>query len=92
MLDTSLVFWNVIKVLIYVGTLDCICNLEWSRQEKFLAAKNYKWLVDSEAAGETQSAEGLTWATILGDGHMVPYDKPLQVKEMIYRWLEGHAP
>ncbi|KAL9932251.1 hypothetical protein V8E36_009023 [Tilletia maclaganii] len=90
-----------IKVLIYVGTLDWICNwignkgwlfeMDWSGQAAFLAAKNYGWVVDGEVAGETQSAEGLTWATVLGAGHMVPYDKPVQAKHLLYRWLAGEA-
>ncbi|KAE8183332.1 hypothetical protein CF328_g8218 [Tilletia controversa] len=90
-----------IKVLIYVGTLDWICNwvgnkgwvfdMDWSGKDKFLSAENYGWRVDGELAGETQSAEGLTWATVLGAGHMVPYDKPVQAKNLIYRWLAGNA-
>ncbi|KAK0564562.1 hypothetical protein OC861_004209, partial [Tilletia horrida] len=90
-----------IKLLIYVGTLDWTCNwvgnkkwlfeMEWSGKDKFLAAKNYRWIVDGKEAGETQSAEGLTWVTILGAGHMVPYDKPVEAKNMLYRWLSGEA-
>ncbi|KAK0551074.1 hypothetical protein OC845_002323, partial [Tilletia horrida] len=90
-----------IKILIYIGTLDWICNwvgnkkwlfeMEWSGKEKFLAAKNYQWVVDGKEAGETQSAAGLTWATVLGAGHMVPYDKPVESKNMLYRWLNGEA-
>jgi len=88
-----------IKVLIFVGVLDLACNwvgswrwltkMNWSGQEAFLSAKKYDWLVDGEVAGETQSAEGLTWATIKGAGHMVPYDKPVQSKHLLYRWLAG---
>ncbi|KAE8268864.1 hypothetical protein A4X09_0g3474 [Tilletia walkeri] len=88
-----------IRMLFYVGKLDLSCNwvgnkrwlfnMDWYGKEKFLAAENRGWVVDGEIAGETQSAEGLTWATILGAGHMVPYDKPVQAKNLIYRWLAG---
>ncbi|CAD6907142.1 unnamed protein product [Tilletia controversa] len=88
-----------IRVLIYVGALDVSCNwignkrwlfnMDWSGKDAFLAAENRGWLVNGEVAGETQSADGLTWATIHGAGHMVPYDKPVQAKNLIYRWLAG---
>ncbi|KAK0538250.1 hypothetical protein OC834_000493 [Tilletia horrida] len=88
-----------IKVFIYAGTLDWICtwlgnkkwlwDMDWSGRKAFLAAEKRDWVVDGTVAGETQSAAGLTWATVLGAGHMVPYDKPRESKEMLYRWLRG---
>ncbi|KJA20880.1 hypothetical protein HYPSUDRAFT_68198 [Hypholoma sublateritium FD-334 SS-4] len=73
-----------VRALIYVGKNDWICNhvgseawtraLEWSGHAEFAAR-----------AGMTRSARGLTFATIEGAGHMVPYDKPKESLEMVNR-------
>ncbi|KDQ51312.1 hypothetical protein JAAARDRAFT_140320 [Jaapia argillacea MUCL 33604] len=88
-----------VKALIYVGAYDWICNwvgnerwtlaLEWSGQEEFGSEGLREWIVDGEVAGKTRSAKGLTFATIAGAGHMVPYDKPKQSLELVNRWLKG---
>lgn len=88
-----------IKALIYVGTLDWICNhngnfewvstLDWSGSEDWKKAKNYEWVVDGEKAGRTQSGGGLTWATVYEAGHMVPYDQPDAALALLNRWLDG---
>ena len=88
-----------IAALIYVGDLDWICNwrgnknwvsqLDWSGSDEWHAAKNYKWIVDGQEAGETQSGGGLTWATVKDAGHMVPYDQPDRALAMLNRWLDG---
>ncbi|PWN99032.1 alpha/beta-hydrolase [Tilletiopsis washingtonensis] len=90
-----------ITALFYVGTRDWICNwlgnkqwidaMEFAGAKAFKQAKNYRWLVDGKEAGETQRGGGLTWATIFGAGHMVPYDQPKNSLEMMNRWLDGEA-
>jgi carboxypeptidase C (cathepsin A) len=72
-----------IKVLIYVGKYDWICNhvgnerwtlaLEWSGHEEFSTQSLREWKVDGKPVGMTRSAKGLTFATIDGAGHMVSY-------------------
>lgn len=88
-----------IKALVYVGTLDWICNfngnfewvktLDWSGSQSFSEAKNYEWVVDGEKAGRTQSGGGLTWVTVYEAGHMVPYDQPDAALAMLNRWIDG---
>ncbi|KAL5634578.1 hypothetical protein ACGC1H_002578 [Rhizoctonia solani] len=88
-----------IKVLIYVGTYDWICNwvgnqkwvmaLDWTGGVEFTAQKDRDWVVDGQVAGFTRSANGLTFATVNAAGHMVPYDKPKEALAMLSRWLEG---
>lgn len=90
-----------IKVLIYVGKYDWICNhvgneawtlaLEWSGHDEFSSQGLRDWKVDGIPAGSTRSARGLTFATINGAGHMVPYDKPKEALELINRWLKQEA-
>ncbi|OAX41425.1 serine carboxypeptidase [Rhizopogon vinicolor AM-OR11-026] len=88
-----------VRALIYVGTYDWICNwigneawtlnMEWSGKEAFGQQPLQTWLVEGEVAGKTRSAKGLTFATIDGAGHMVPYDKPKEALAMVQRWLAG---
>ncbi|KAJ7825180.1 serine carboxypeptidase [Mycena olivaceomarginata] len=74
-----------VRVLIYVGTYDWICNwvgnerwtlaLEWSGQAKFAAEPLRPWAVGGDftkgRAGLARSAKGLTFATIDKAGHMM---------------------
>ncbi|KZS95435.1 serine carboxypeptidase [Sistotremastrum niveocremeum HHB9708] len=93
-----------IKVLIYVGTYDWICNwvgneamvdaLEWHgasdfKDQKLKAWSTIKGQEVSSPAGKVKSSGGLTFLTIEGAGHMVPYDKPAEALEMVTRWVHG---
>ncbi|KAF6758881.1 serine carboxypeptidase, partial [Ephemerocybe angulata] len=88
-----------IRALIYVGKNDWICNhvgnekwtqnLEWSGQDGFRSLSKREWVVGGKVAGETKSFGGLTFATIEGAGHMVPYDKPVESLYLVNRWLAG---
>ena len=70
-----------VKVLIYAGVADWICNwvgnerwtlaLDWTGREEFSSKKLREWYVGDKVAGMTRSARGLTFATILEAGHMV---------------------
>jgi carboxypeptidase C (cathepsin A) len=72
-----------VRVLIYVGTYDWICNwigneawtlaLEWHGQRDFAALPLREWYVDGHVAGKTRHAHGLTFATVDGAGHMVRF-------------------
>ncbi|EIW75294.1 carboxypeptidase Y [Coniophora puteana RWD-64-598 SS2] len=86
-----------IRVLIYAGENDFICNtrsqelwmssMEWSGKDVFAVQNVRSWEVDGKAAGKTKNAHALTYATIAGAGHMAPYDKPRETLEMLERWL-----
>ncbi|KAJ6614925.1 serine carboxypeptidase [Mycena sp. CBHHK59/15] len=92
-----------VRVLIYVGTNDWICNwvgnerwtmsLEWSGQEAFVQEPLRSWGGTGNAkgkrAGLARSANGLTFVTIDDAGHMVPYDKPKESLDLVQRWLSG---
>ncbi|KAF7315211.1 Carboxypeptidase [Mycena indigotica] len=92
-----------VRVLIYVGTYDWICNwkgnerwtlaMEWSGQEEFVQQGLRPWGFKGQnnRIGLVRNAKGLTFATIEGAGHMVPYDKPKEALEMVQRWLAGKA-
>ncbi|KAF8510936.1 serine carboxypeptidase [Hysterangium stoloniferum] len=90
-----------VKVLIYVGTYDMICNwlgnerftldMEWTGQKEFGAQRLRDWTMDGRPVGKTRSHGGLTFVTITGAGHMVPYDKPVESLEVVDRWLHGKS-
>ncbi|KAG8755140.1 hypothetical protein FRC14_004314 [Serendipita sp. 396] len=90
-----------INVLIYVGTYDWICNhvgnyrwtsaFQWSGHKEFNKQELREWRVDDRVAGKTRSAQGLTFATVFGAGHMVPYDRPKEALVMLSRWLAEQA-
>ncbi|KAJ7105911.1 serine carboxypeptidase [Mycena epipterygia] len=89
-----------VRVLVYVGTYDWICNwrgneawtlaLEWSGKAEFAGMPLREWVVDGRRAGRTRAAGGLTFATVDAAGHMVPYDKPKESLEMVNRWIAGN--
>ena len=70
-----------VRVLIYVGAYDWICNwvgnerwtlaLDWSGKAEFSSQELREWSVNGAVAGKTRSANGFTFATIDGAGHMV---------------------
>jgi len=88
-----------IRVLIYVGENDWICNwvgnenwvmqLDWSGAKAFREGKKGEWSVDGKEVGQLRTSGGLTFATIRGAGHMVPYDKPKEALSMVQTWMRG---
>ncbi|KAF8443143.1 Alpha/Beta hydrolase protein [Boletus edulis BED1] len=90
-----------VRALIYVGTYDWICNwignerwtlkMPWTGQEAFVSQSLREWEIDGQAVGKTRSANGLTFATIDGAGHMVPYDKPKEALVLVQKWLAKEA-
>ena len=76
---------------IQVGNERFTLAMEWSGQSKFVSQELREWKVDGRVAGLTRSAEGLTFATVDGAGHMVPHDKPAEALELVKRWLAKEA-
>ncbi|KAI0756370.1 serine carboxypeptidase [Daedaleopsis nitida] len=86
-----------VRVLIYVGDTDWICNwvgnqrmtleLEWSSQEAFRNEPLREWSVDGKVAGKTRRSGKLSFATIRDAGHLAPYDQPVRSLELVNRWL-----
>ncbi|GJE99865.1 serine carboxypeptidase [Phanerochaete sordida] len=90
-----------VRVLLYVGANDWICNwvgneqmsrdLEWTGQTAFAGEPLREWKVDGKVAGITRATQGFTFATVDGAGHMVPMDQPKVALELVQRWLSGEA-
>lgn len=79
----------ILKCLNQVGNEQFTLNLQWSGQKDFVKQELRDWIVDDHKAGRTRSYGGLTFATVDGAGHMVPYDKPVEALALVSRWLGG---
>merc|ERR1719211_722047 len=88
---------NGIRVLIYAGDQDYICNwlgnqawtqeLEWPHQADFVKTAPANWTVDGAPAGTKQSSNGFTFLRVFDAGHMVPLDQPKVALEMINEFI-----
>ena len=76
-----------IRVLIYAGDQDYICNwignkawtvaMEWPHKADFNAATDEPWMAGgSKEAGKLRSANGFSFLQVYDAGHMVPLDQP----------------
>lgn len=94
-----------VRVLIYAGDQDLICNylgnrrwvdqLEWSGKEKWAAVEDKEWYVkEGEASnpakgGTAKTVETLSFVRVYQAGHMVPMDQPAAALQMITRWIRN---
>ncbi|KAJ9549040.1 hypothetical protein OSB04_021583 [Centaurea solstitialis] len=85
------------KVLVYQGQCDLrdgvfsveswMKKMKWEGLEKFLDAERDVWKVNGELAGYVQKSENLSHVVILGAGHYVPTDQPVNSQAMIEDWI-----
>ncbi|CAI0452809.1 unnamed protein product [Linum tenue] len=90
---------NGIKVLIYAGEYDLICNwlgnsewvnaMKWSGQKKFHAAADVPFVAGGEKAGELKSYGPLAFLKVYNAGHLVPMDQPKAALQMLEGWMQG---
>ncbi|CAD7696931.1 unnamed protein product [Ostreobium quekettii] len=87
-----------IKVLIYAGDQDLLCNwvgnrvwvdkLRWSGSEAWLAGQDREWSVAGTPAGMAKSVGPLTFVKVYQAGHFVPMDQPEHAWRMFNTFLE----
>jgi len=93
---------NNIRVIVYNGDLDLICNwvggqmwvnaMKWSGQKAFLAAKPRVWNVGAlPYAGTVQTSGLLDFVRVYQAGHMVPHDQPRNALALLKNLVTGAA-
>ncbi|XP_002523707.2 serine carboxypeptidase-like [Ricinus communis] len=88
-----------IKVLIYAGEEDLICNwlgnsrwvhaMQWTGQKDFEAVSSVPFKVEGAEAGQLKSHGPLTFLKVNEAGHMVPMDQPKAALQMLTSWMQG---
>lgn len=85
-----------LKVMIYNGQDDLIVNtpgiegmINSLNVTGFSAATKQNWSVDGRIAGYVQGAGNFTFVVVLKSGHMVPYDQPVNAKDMVGRFINN---
>ena len=88
-----------VRVLVYAGNQDFICNvegnrrwvdsMEWDGADAFAAAPLTDWRVGGKSAGTARAAQGLTFLEVNAAGHMVPMDQPKAALNMLSRFMKN---
>jgi cathepsin A (carboxypeptidase C) len=88
-----------IRVLIYAGDVDYICNwlgnkkwtlaLEWPHKADFNAAADTPYTVDGKEAGRLRMSNGFHFMQVYQAGHMVPMDQPAAASQMLNDFISG---
>lgn len=88
-----------IKVLIYAGDVDYICNwlgnmkwtqkMEWPHQADFVAAPNKEYALNGETVAKIRSSNGFSFMQVFNAGHMVPMDQPAVALQMVNDFIAG---
>jgi len=86
-----------IRVLIYAGDQDYICNwignkawtleMEWPGKDNFNAAADKSWSVNNKKAGVLRTSGGFSFLRVFDAGHMVPLDQPENAWSMAYSFI-----
>ncbi|KAL4286525.1 hypothetical protein S245_065813 [Arachis hypogaea] len=88
---------NAIRVLLYQGQYDLtagpvqteawVNTMKWEGIVEYVNAERKIWKVNGELAGYVQQWKSLTNVVVLGGGHLLPADQPLNAKAMIEDWV-----
>jgi len=103
--DVALLLESNVRVLIYAGEYDFICNwegnfawtmgLEWPGQMLYEKAANMTWSVGGTPAGMVKAVNAsnnlgsFTFLKVFNAGHMVPMDQPINALDMVRRFLSN---
>ena len=83
-----------LRILVYSGDVDAIVPVIGTRRwiESLLLPVLrpwHQWRAQGQVAGFEVVYEGLTFATVRGAGHMVPYTQPARAAALFRRYLHG---
>ena len=90
-----------VRVLVYVGVQDYICNVEgnkrwvdkmaWAGTDAYAAAPALPWVVGGVKAGTAREAKGLSFVEVFKAGHLVPMDVGENALDVLNRFTSGVA-
>ncbi|KAI3720112.1 hypothetical protein L6452_21022 [Arctium lappa] len=80
---------NLIGLAIGNGLTDpsWVKKMKWGGMKEYLESKREVWVVKGEIAGYVQKWRSLSSVVVLGAGHLVPADQPLNSQAMIEDWV-----
>merc|ERR1712061_674021 len=88
-----------IKVLIYAGDCDYICNwlgnkawtkvLDWDGKDEFNKASDNDWQMDGKTVARLRKARSFHFMQVFEAGHMVPMDQPAVALAMVNAFIGG---
>ncbi|KAI9998959.1 hypothetical protein PInf_003623 [Phytophthora infestans] len=98
--DVKLLLDAGVRVLIYAGDADLMCNwvgnqawvmeLDWTGKAKFNNAPSHPFVTAEDTdAGRVRSFENLAFIRVFNSGHMVPMDQPAVSYEMINKFFQN---
>ncbi|KAI8581933.1 hypothetical protein K450DRAFT_229967 [Umbelopsis ramanniana AG] len=86
-----------VPILLFSGDKDLICNslgteylignLTWGGAKGFQGSTAQEWHIGDKIAGYNTTARNLTYVLVKDASHMVPYDKPVEMLDMINRFI-----
>ena len=97
--DVALTLEKGVKVLVYSGKVDYICNykgglawtsaMNWPGKSQFNAKSFIDWNFNGKKVGASRSYSNLTFLEVENAGHLVPHDQPEVALEMLQQFLSG---
>ena len=91
--DVALTLEKGVKVLVYSGKVDYICNykgglawtsaMNWPGKSQFNAKNFTDWNFNGKKVGASRSYSNFTFLEVENAGHMVPHDQPEVALEMV---------
>ncbi|KAL4433020.1 hypothetical protein ABPG74_005393 [Tetrahymena malaccensis] len=97
--DVAFVLESGIKVLVYYGDQDFVCNyigglkwaenMNWSLQKDFQNAEFQDYLVEGKIAGKLKGAGKFQFLTVNKSGHMVTVDQPALALQMFNQFISS---
>jgi len=73
------------------GVLDFIRQLDWPGIKNFLKAPRQIWNSSYGILGSAKTYGNLTFVTVSGAGHMVPYYQPYSALDMVLRFVSNNT-
>eukprot|EP00405_Crypthecodinium_cohnii_P016139 CAMPEP_0206448680 /NCGR_PEP_ID=MMETSP0324_2-20121206/17620_1 /ASSEMBLY_ACC=CAM_ASM_000836 /TAXON_ID=2866 /ORGANISM="Crypthecodinium cohnii, Strain Seligo" /LENGTH=634 /DNA_ID=CAMNT_0053917877 /DNA_START=96 /DNA_END=2001 /DNA_ORIENTATION=- len=88
-----------LKVLIYAGDVDYICNwlgnmkwtqkMEWDHKDDFNNAPNKDYTLDGKTVAKLRTSNNFSFMQVFNAGHMVPMDQPEVALQMVKDFTTG---